>query len=154
MSWDRVKAAVESMVRTLTARYDYAGAYEATVKSQNPTDLTVGVVFDDPRFDPQDGVPLRYGAPGVTAKVSPGARVTVMFANQDPSKPRVCFWEPSNLVQLLLDGGSLAVARATDPVSSSADFITWLGLVGTATGAGVAPTSIGTITSGAPKVVG
>lgn len=77
---------------------------------------------------------------------------------------RAIEWYPNRLtvtatdLRLGLDGATLGVARATDPVGISAALATWMGNVQTALsglGAPVAPlvgTQIGTITSGSPYV--
>jgi hypothetical protein len=162
--WDRLKGAFAALVQVLTARFDYGALYAATVKSQQ-ADGTLGLVFDDPRWPPADGIPVRAGLPGVTLKVSAGARCLVGFENQDASKPRVMQWESPGLVELHVDpsvavvfsGGSASVGRVGDSVSPTSTMNTWIGNVtsyvnGLAPGTLVAPTGFGSISSGAPKV--
>lgn len=121
---DRFKAALEALVLRICGKYDYAVPYACRVIAQNP-DGTLELVPDDPRFivgaavnQPLPGlsaVPIRYGAPGVTATVGTGARVIVEFENADPARPVVTAWDLSSpLVMLTMGGGNQPVARVGD----------------------------------------
>jgi hypothetical protein len=114
-NWDRIKWSLLALVSQATARFDFHAFYAATVKSQG-ADGSLGLVFDDARFPPMDGVPIRLGLPGVTVKVSSGSRVLVGFENGDPSKPRASLWDVSGLVEIAFAGGTQPVARKGDPV--------------------------------------
>ena len=158
---DRLKASFAVLVRTLTAHHDYGALYAATVKNQSADLLTVGVVFDDARFAPADGIPLRLGLPGVKVKVEQGARVLIGFENQDPAKARATLWDTPHLLELRVDpstatvfnGGSANVGRVGDSVAPTSAFATWLGSVATATSVPLPPgAGFGTISSGTAKV--
>lgn len=149
------------LVDARTARMDYSAFYAATVKSQSGDLSTVGVVFDDSRWPPMDGLPLKGYA---TLKVAPGARVLVGFENQDPSRPRAMLWETGNLLEVHLDpsmatvfnGGTAQVGRVGDLVAANTSMLAWITAVTSAVTALdptlVAPTDFGKISSGAPKV--
>jgi len=111
---DRFKAALEQIVRRIVGKYDYAIPYACKVVAQND-DGTLELVPDDTRVPGLSNVPIRYGAPGITAKVGNGARVIVEFENADPQKPVVTSWDLSSpLVLLIIGGGSQPVARVGD----------------------------------------
>ena len=64
---------------------------------------------------------------------------------------------PKAATNVVLAGGSLSVARATDPVGAGASMATWIGAVSTfinglVPGTVVPPTDFGTVTSGATQV--
>jgi hypothetical protein len=66
-------------------------------------------------------VPVRHGIPGVWATHILGSRVLVAFVDADPARPVVVGFEdtdgPGALASVLtLQGGTLGVARETDPV--------------------------------------
>lgn len=112
---DRFKAALEALVLRITGKYDYAIPYACRVVQQN-SDGTLELVPEDQRFgsnQPAPGlpkVPIRYGAPGITATVQPQARVIVEFENADPARPVVTAWDPvSGLISLVLNGGTAPV---------------------------------------------
>lgn len=162
--WDRLRASFAALVQTLTARFDYGALYAVTVKNQSANG-TLGVVFDDPRFSPVDGVLVRLGLPGVAVKVEAGARGMLGFENQDPSKPRVMQWDTPHLLELHVDpsvmtvfnGGTANVGRVGDSVAATATMATWVSAVtsyvnGLAPSTLVAPTGFGTISSGTSKV--
>lgn len=167
--FDRIKAALFDLVDARTSRFDYGALYAATVKSQ-AADGSVGITFDDPRFPPADGIPLRLGLPGVTVKVSAGARVLVGFENQDPSRPRATLWEVSGLLELHVDpsvvtvfnGGTANVGRVGDTVrvTLTAAEVAHILSAGSGSPCTLDPSTIlagglqvtGTITSGTTKV--
>lgn len=156
--WDRLKEAFGALVDARTDRLDYGAAYAVTIKSQDPSDLSVGVVFDDSRFPPTGGIPMRMGP--FTFKVAAGARAVVVFENQDPDKPRALLWETGGVLEVHVDpsiatvfnGGTAEVGRVGDNVAVSSAASLWFSTVGTFTGAGPPPDVIGTISSGSPKV--
>ena len=96
---DRLKVAINSYVRDLFPRVDFTTGYWATVVKQN-SDGSLELQPDDPRFAGWSGPPIRYGVPGMTAKVSPGARCLLEFAGADPQRPMVTAWEPGTILEL------------------------------------------------------
>lgn len=111
---DRFKASLEQFVRRIVGKYDYAIPWACKVVTQNG-DGSLELAPDDTRMPGLSNVPIRYGAPGMTATVGNGARVIVEFENADPSKPVVTAWDLSSpLVMLTFGGGSQNVARIGD----------------------------------------
>ena len=128
---DRLKGALEGIVRTAVAQHDFYAEYSCKVVSQDG-DGNLDLEPDDPRIPGMQGIPIRYGIPGVTVKVSGGARVHVGWENGDPKKPYAAIWEPSSLLSLtvtaatkivldcsnveLCDGAGMPIARRGDMV--------------------------------------
>lgn len=110
---DRVKWGLAQFVRAVFSRIDYLALYPAKVIAQRG-DGSLDVVPDDGRFAGLSGVPVRYGIPGVTATVAPGARVLIGFAGGDPSRPIAEFWESATLISLSFAGGVQPIARVGD----------------------------------------
>lgn len=98
---DRTKASFEALVRSALPRVDYCALYPAKVVAQN-ADGTLELQPDDARFPGLSGIPLRLGLPGVSVKVSGGARVLLAFENGDPSRPTATLWEASGLTELII----------------------------------------------------
>ena len=142
---DRMKSALESFVRRITRRYDYAGAYAYTVVSQN-TDGTLELQPDAAGKMPGlSHVPCAWGDPGTTATVSKGARCRVMFADQSPEKPFVLGWENGASIVVTHGGGTQPLARQGDLIQAGGP-----GLVVTLMPLYPIPAPPGTIAPGTP----
>lgn len=108
--------------RLVGPRIDALAAYPARVISQNPSG-SLDVRPDNPKLPSMTAVPIRYGVPGVSAKVSAGARVLIEFAGGDTSQPVATVWESAAVTELTLDaskvriGGDRPVALEGDPVA-------------------------------------
>jgi len=92
----------------LPRQIDFSREYPCKVVTQNP-DGTLQLLPDDEVMKSRglDHVPIRYGIPGMKAKVANGARCHLAFAAGDPARPFVCSWEyDPDKVELLtvLDG--------------------------------------------------
>jgi hypothetical protein len=166
---DRAKAALDAYVRGVFSRLDYFAGYWCRVVGQN-ADGSLELQPDDARLPPLSGMPIRYGVPGVTAKVPAGARCLLEFAGGDPTKPFVATWEPGTVVEIVLAGGTQLVARKGDAVKAgptpTTGMLAWMTkvtaiLAGASAGtpvatvgpsALVAPTDFGVIDEGAAKV--
>jgi hypothetical protein len=96
---DRLKTSINSYVRDLFPRIDLYAGYWCTVASQN-SDGSLELKPDDARLAGYSGVPIRYGVPGVSAKVSSGARCLLEFAGGDSTRPMVTAWEPGTALEL------------------------------------------------------
>lgn len=120
---DRLTGGLSSYLSaTVVPTLDRSAAYWAKVVSQNG-DGTVEVIPDSPRLPSVSKVPIRLGIPGVTVKVAPGARCVLEFLEGDPTRPVVTLWGTTSVLEMdlsatliTLNGGVLAIARATDPV--------------------------------------
>lgn len=148
-------AAVERLLGRLTRRVDYLGLYPARVVAQRP-DGTLDLVPDSPRVAPCQGVPIRYGLPGVRATVPTGARVLLGYEAGDPARPVATFWELGTVTRLRVNGASRGAAREGDVVEASSDpnpltpgMAEWMAQV-TATLNGIVPLAVGT----PPQVIG
>ncbi len=132
MTQDRITAAWQRFVESVIGpRIDYLASYPSRVVAQ-ASDGSLEVVPDSPRVPGMVGVPIRYGIPGVTAKVAAGARVNVAFDGGDPASPVATMWEPDGLLEInvtastkitvnapsvILGTGERPVACVGDPVS-------------------------------------
>lgn len=94
-------ASVAALVRHHTAGSVYLGQFPARVVSQN-ADGTLELKPDDSRLPGMSQVPIRYGIPGVSAEVLPGARVAVEFEAGDPARPVATVWESGTVTKLLV----------------------------------------------------
>lgn len=113
---DEFRAAVRAAIPELL----YLSSYEARVVGQN-ADGTLEVIAYDPRIGGLSKVPIRYGAPGLSADVSFGARVRVAFEAADPSSYYATQWiKSAAATELRFDGltgyADEAVARVSDIV--------------------------------------
>lgn len=124
-----MRATIAKVLEQLVGpRLDALAAYPAKVITQH-ADGTLDVRPDSPRLPPMTSVPIRYGVPGVSAKVSAGARVLVEFAGGDTSSPVATVWESASVTELSLDatkiriGGDRNVALEGDSVVVVVDTI-------------------------------
>lgn len=123
-SGDRIKGALEALLRTLFSRVDYLALYPAKVVAQN-SDGTLELTPDDSRVPGLSKVPVRYGLPGVQAKVAAGARVLLGFSGGDPGAPVATLWEPGSLNDLTVAASSsilLGSATASQAAIKGTDF--------------------------------
>ena len=108
---------------------DYHAGYRARVVAQSGDLRTVDVITDSELF-PRTGmqaIPVRWGMPGLDASLTPGAFVTLLHDEGDPSKPYVTScdpWSAQKATSIQIGGGSLPVARLGDLVSVTVDPIT------------------------------
>lgn len=143
----------------LGPRMDYLAKYPATAVTQNG-DGTLEIQPDDSRLPSLSSVPIRYGVPGVEARIANGGRVRLEFDAGDPARPIVTVWESASVTALTFNGGSQGVARTADAVAWTAAMNTWITAVtGALAGAGpaskitlVAPLDFGTISGGSAVV--
>lgn len=135
----------------------YHAQYISTVQSQD-SDGNLDLLPDDERVRGTglSRVPIRYGIPGVKARVVAGARVTLAFEAGDPSRPFAALWDPGAIEEISFNDGRAPVARLGDYVT-----IFWpascqvSGLLGPLTFNGlmtITSPSVGIIRAGAPKV--
>lgn len=111
---DDIAVALPALVRHHTAHVDYLAHYVARVDAQN-ADGTLELTPEDSRLPVLTRVPILYGIPGVSAKVSSGSRVLVVFTNGDPARPGATVWDRSSMIELTFDGNPtpMPLARAT-----------------------------------------
>lgn len=106
-------AAIEAIVRHVTAGSVYLGIFPARVVSQN-ADGTLELQPDDSRIPGMSQVPIRYGVPGISAKVAAGARVAIEFAGGDPTQPIATVWEPGSLTEITLAASTKVVLACSE----------------------------------------
>jgi hypothetical protein len=115
---DRLKAAIEAVVKRIVGRYDYAAAYGYKVACQHDDDSSVDLMPDEStKIPPLFRVPILYGNPAEKVKVKAGAMCTVMFADCDPSKPFVFGWEYGSFESVSYGDGDRPIARKGDSVT-------------------------------------
>ena len=71
---------------------DLLGQYRAEVKVASSDGKTLDITPEDKRIPPHQGLKNRYGVPGLTSVVKPGAIVLIGWERGDPSRP---YCEPS-----------------------------------------------------------
>jgi hypothetical protein len=125
---------VANLIEHLTAhKLDYLASYPSVVKSQRE-DGSLDIQPDDTRF-PQLNARIRYGVPGVTAKVSAGGRVLLQFEGGNPKLPVACIWESSAVTEISIAGATVKLGNsAGEPVAIASKqeafnsaVVTWLG---------------------------
>lgn len=147
---ERGKGWLARFFRQLVGRkLDHLALYPAVAVSQNG-DGTLELVMDNARIGQLSRVPIRYGVPGVTAQVAPGARVLLGYAEGNPSKPIATLWEKATVTQLVVPASSLLLggAGASHPLIFGDDFSTVGGAFDVLVKA--IATAVGTIPAGAP----
>lgn len=114
-------SAFTNLFKSRQHEIDYSREYPCRVVAQNP-DGTLQLLPDDDVMKARglDNVPIRYGIPGISAKVAPGARCHLSFAAGDPSRPFVGSWEydPDKVVLNSIFDGAQSLARVGDLVTS------------------------------------
>jgi hypothetical protein len=138
-----VSEAFKAMVRSIMRDVRYHKHYTATVQSQ--TGDTVHLIPDDPkiRSNGLTDVQIMHGLPGVSVKVLPGTKVTLWYANGDPTEPRASLWQ-GGMIELSFHDGVMPYARVGDGIAITS--------ATSATGGPV--TGVGVITAGDPQVKG
>lgn len=114
-------SAFKNLFKSRQHEIDFSREYPCEVVSQNP-DGTLMLLPDDEimRASGLDHVPIRYGIPGIKAKISKGARCHLAFAAGDSTRPFVCSWEydPDKVELNSIFNGAQSLARVGDLVTS------------------------------------
>lgn len=140
MSDERIKGPLLAFIKSVQPQLDYQALYPAKVFAQN-ADLTLELKPDDDRLPSMSKVPVRWGLPGCTAKVLPGARVLVGFEGTPP-RAVALLWETASITELLLGDGAVQKAIHGDVFLTALNaLINQLGV--TLAGAGAALTTAG-----------
>ena len=93
------KAWFMAVVRAVMGHVAYFGQYPARIVSQ-AADGSLELVPDDARLPGCTRVPIRYGVPGISAKVKPGSLVLLTFEGGDPRRPVATVWDTNVLREL------------------------------------------------------
>jgi hypothetical protein len=118
---DHPAAAFQRALSGQRRQVDYSREWPCRVITQNP-DYTLQLDPDDDvmKADGLDRVPIRYGIPGMRAKVKAGARCHLAFAAGDPTRPFAHNWEsdPDSVeyIEYLVNGRAAGFARQGDSV--------------------------------------
>lgn len=107
------KAWLLAIVEAALERTDYHAEYVARVVAQGSNGL-LSVVPDDKRIPPMVDVPIRYGVPGISAKVESGARVLIGFEGGDRRRPIATVWESAALTELRITSTTKVVLTCPD----------------------------------------
>lgn len=107
------KAWLLAIVEAALERTDYHAEYVARVVAQGGNGL-LSVVPDDKRIPPMVDVPIRYGVPGISAKVESGARVLIGFEGGDRRRPIATVWESAALTELRITSTTKVVLDCPD----------------------------------------
>jgi hypothetical protein len=112
---------LRTVVAALFPSLRFAGSFEYRIVSQSSERLNLQAVRVSAGMPDLARVRVRPGVPGIKADHKLGARVLVIFADNDPSRPAVVAFEDADgpgfePVELNLCNGSLGVARQTDAV--------------------------------------
>lgn len=107
------KALLFGLVERALERTDYHAQYVARVVSQN-SDGLLSVVPDNDKMPPMTEVPIRYGVPGISAKVESGARVLIGFEGGDRRRPIATVWESAALMELRIVSTTKIVVESPD----------------------------------------
>jgi uncharacterized Zn-binding protein involved in type VI secretion len=111
MTDDRVKGGLLGIIRALLRATDLHAHYEARIVSQND-DGTLELAPDDARIPGLSNVPIRYGLPGVSARVKPGGHVMVAFEAGDARRPVATLWNATALESIEITASDTITVRA------------------------------------------
>ena len=160
---DRIKKGLASFVRSQVSGVDYLGMYACRVQGQ--AGQTLELHPDDTRLPDLQGVPIRLGLPQAEVTVAVGSRVLLGWENGDPQRPFAGLWDLSTVTELrlngtsiVLNGGSMPVARVGDTVGASEAMGIWMTAVagyinGIAPGTAPLPSDFGVVNAGANGVL-
>jgi hypothetical protein len=112
-----IRATLERLIRHITRDSIYLKTYGVVV--QRGHDNTVDVIADAAELQGMElrQVPVMTSPAGTSARVEPGTRGLLAFADGDPRKPRIVAWEYSKGSAVVsLAGGNAGVARNGDLV--------------------------------------
>lgn len=116
---DKLKALFARLLQPLERRIDYFALYEAEVVAQHEDgSLELQPFAEEVRrkLPPLNRIAVRYGVPGITAKVKEGGSVLVGFAQADPKKPYALIFDSAAVESISVLGGDRPVARLGDAV--------------------------------------
>lgn len=120
---DRFIGPIREMIEDLAPEPTYHGLWEYAVQTTDGTVVdcspTQSSILAAPFPLPQHvtGVVMRFGIPGAKCKPTVGSSVFVMFANGDPSLPRILGYDTTDAQSITLQSGSEGAARVGDTVN-------------------------------------
>ncbi|MFO0658896.1 MAG: hypothetical protein U0165_03545 [Polyangiaceae bacterium] len=96
---DGIAAVLRRLVRSFTRDDRFRAAYFGSVVTQHD-DGTLDVKLETSLVPSPCFVPIRYGLPGISAKVKPGARVAVTYEDGDSRRPVATVWDVASVEEL------------------------------------------------------
>lgn len=117
---DRLKETVRASLHALERRVDYSAFYEARIVVQNADGSLELEAVDErvaKKLPPLSNVRIRYGVPGVKAKINAGGLALVGFANQSPKRAFALIVDDAAIETLILFDGTHPAAGQGDIVS-------------------------------------
>lgn len=105
---DAMRVALQKIVRQMTRTIDFLAKIPAKVVSQNG-DGSLELRPRNPRWPGLSRIPIRYGVPGVRAKVKPGSYVDVEFEQGDPSQPIATVWSQESVAELTVKADRVVI---------------------------------------------
>lgn len=108
---DPVRVALTKIVRQMTRTIDFLAMYPARVVKQNG-DGTLELRLSSERMPSMSRIPIRYGVPGVRAKVKAGSFVAVEFERGSPASPVATVWDRESVSELTIKADNVVVDAA------------------------------------------
>lgn len=105
---DPVREALTKIVRQMTRTIDFLAMYPARVVAQNG-DGTLELQLSSDRMPDMSRIPIRYGIPGIRAKVKKDSFVAVEFERGDPSAPVATVWDRESVSELTIKADKIVV---------------------------------------------
>lgn len=106
--------AIRQIVTAIVGRrLDHLALYPARVVQQRG-DGTLDLVPESDAVPSCQGVPIRYGIPGVTAEIAAGSRVLLGYEGGDPARPYACLWESGSVTALRVNATTLYLNSGTN----------------------------------------
>lgn len=105
---DPVRAALTKIVRQMTRTIDFLAMYPAKVVSQNG-DGTLELKPTSDRMPGMSRIPIRYGVPGVRAKVKRDSYVALEFEQGSPSRPVATVWDRESVAELTIKADRVVI---------------------------------------------
>lgn len=106
-------SSLRRIVEKIMVKVDFCQTFPGVVVSQSSDLQSVDVKPDLDRIPELQGVPIRWGNPGVVCELGEGSRVMISFENASPAKPYVSMWQANSVQKLLLGDGTDFVALST-----------------------------------------
>ncbi len=119
----------EAIVRFFTRSDRYRAAYFGRVVTQNDNG-TLDIELETTIVPSPTKVPIRYGLPGISAKVKQGARVAVTYEDGDSRRPVATVWDAAEVEELNVTAKNVKVHAASvelgdggRPIARSGDIV-------------------------------
>lgn len=100
------------LVRFFTRDDRYRAAYFGSVIAQND-DGTLDIKLETVSVPSPTQVPIRYGIPGISATIKPGARVAVQYEDGDSRRPVATVWDAAEVEELNVTAQNVKVHAAS-----------------------------------------